>query len=112
VPERNVAYFSGHAFLNDTGKKRMQNILYNLNSVEESYGESTLTGVIQIHERVADIAMYIDLKSAYLNDYEKEETKDRLNKLIDLNRKIRTELEKQEEDLMTAASKLMPLVNR
>lgn len=88
----------------------MQNILYNLNSVEESYGESTLTGVIQIHERIADIAMYIDLNSGYLNDYEKEETKDRLNKLIDLNRKIRAELEKQEEDLMTAASKLMPLV--
>jgi hypothetical protein len=50
------------------------------------------------------------LNSGYLNDYEKEETKDRVNKLIDLNRKIRAELEKQEEDLMTAASKLMPLV--
>lgn len=103
---------SGHAFLTLTGKKYMQNILYNLNSVEESYGESTLTGVIQIHERISDIVMYVDLKSAYLNDYEKEETKDRLNKLIDLNRKIRTELEKQEEDLMTATSKLLPLVNR
>jgi hypothetical protein len=88
----------------------MQNILYNLNSVEESYGESTLTGVIQIHERIADIAMYTDLNSAYLNDFEREETKDRLNKLIDLNRRIRAELEKQEEDLMTAASKLMPMV--
>ena len=102
----------GHAFLTHAGKKYMQNILYNLNSVEESYGESTLTGVIQIHERISDIALYVDLKSAYLNDYEKEETKDRLNKLIDLNRRIRTELEKQEENLMTAASKLLPLVNR
>ncbi|SKC86405.1 hypothetical protein [Ohtaekwangia koreensis] len=88
----------------------MQDILYNLNSVEESYGESGLTGIIQIYERISEISMYIDMNSIQLNDFEKEETKDRLNKLIELNRKIRSELEKQEEELMNASLKLMTVV--
>ncbi|HEY9046554.1 MAG TPA: hypothetical protein VIN08_11690 [Ohtaekwangia sp.] len=88
----------------------MQDILYNINSVEESYGESGLTGTIQIYERINQIAQYIDTRADQLNDYEKEELKDRLRKLIDLNHLIREELEKQEEELTQAASKLLIVV--
>ncbi|WP_333819362.1 hypothetical protein [Ohtaekwangia sp.] len=85
----------------------MHDIAYNLNSVEESYGESGLTGIIQIYERIDQIAEYIETESEALNDYEKEELKDRIRKLIDLNHRMREELEKQEEALVTAASKLL-----
>jgi hypothetical protein len=77
----------------------MQDILYNLNSVEESYGESALTGIIQIYERIREISDYVSNNQQTLNDFEKEELRDRLDKLLNLNFKIRSELELQVKKL-------------
>ena len=72
----------------------MENLKFNLDSVEVSYGDNVLTSVIQIDERISSIASYIQMHNES-NDFEKTETIDRLNKLIELNHKIQQELEAQ-----------------
>jgi hypothetical protein len=77
----------------------MVNILYNLNSVEQSYGEATLTTVVQIDERINGMVEYVMHHNNDLNDFEKDELAFRVDKLISLNRQIAAELEKQAETL-------------
>lgn len=72
----------------------MENLKFNLDSVEVSYGDNALTTIIQIDERISDIAKYLRTHNEF-NDFEKTETIDRLNKLIELNHKIQQELEAQ-----------------
>ena len=73
----------------------MENLKFNLDSVEVSYGDNALTSIIQIDERISDIAKYLRTHNNDFNDFEKTEIIDRLNKLIELNHKIQQELEAQ-----------------
>jgi hypothetical protein len=86
----------------------MKNLLYSLNSVEESYGEVTLTNVVQIFERVNDIVESATVQLNSLSDFEREELTGRLDKLIALNLKVRSELRKQELKLDSLKMKLHP----
>jgi hypothetical protein len=72
----------------------MENLKFNIDSVEVSYGDNALTSIIQIDERISDIAAYLRTHDDF-NDFEKTEIIDRLNKLIELNQKIQQELEIQ-----------------
>jgi hypothetical protein len=72
----------------------MENLLFNLDSAEASYGENVLNTVIQIDERIGDIAEFID-KNRNHNDFELSEMTDRLNRLIQKNRDAQMELERQ-----------------
>jgi len=69
----------------------MESLLFNLDSVEISYGDNTLTSVIQINERISDIAEYLR-KHHEFNGFEKTQLADRLNKLVDLNHQVQREL--------------------
>jgi len=82
----------------------MKDLLYNLDSVAVSYGDNVLTSIIQVDERINEILDFF--KSDDFNDFEKAETADRLQKILDLNRDIRTELEKQEKKVSTLKNKL------
>ncbi|RAV98740.1 hypothetical protein [Pseudochryseolinea flava] len=76
----------------------MKNLVYNLNSVEASYGESTLTSVVQIFERLDEIHKQLKQQDQEpLNDFLKEEYTGRLEKLLELNMRIQHELQAQEE---------------
>ena len=86
----------------------MKNLLYNLNSVESSYGEVTLTNVIQIFERVDNIAESATAQLTGFTDFDKEELTGRLDKLIALNLKVRSELRKQEMLLLAVKMGLHP----
>jgi hypothetical protein len=71
----------------------MENLVYNLDSVESSYGDNLLTAVIQIDERISDLE---DFDSTRLNtDFERAEIKDRLDKIIARNKNVQMELERQ-----------------
>ena len=76
----------------------MENLLFNLDSLESSYGENLLTGVIQLDERISGIENFLQADHK-LNDFERTETEDRLRKLIVLNRNIQLELERQAQKL-------------
>jgi len=76
----------------------MENLLYNLDSVESSYGSSLITSIIQLDERISDISGFLSEDPA-LNDFERSELTDRLNKLIELNRNAQMELERQAQTL-------------
>jgi hypothetical protein len=76
----------------------MENLLYNLDSVESSYGSSLITAIIQMDERIGDIVGFLAEDPA-LNDFERAELTDRLNKLIELNRNAQMELERQAQKL-------------
>jgi hypothetical protein len=54
--------------------------------------------VIQIDERINDIAGHFDPENK-LNDFERSEVVDRLNKLIQMNRNIQMELVRQVQNL-------------
>lgn len=88
----------------------MKDLLYILNSLEEFYGETTLTSVIQADERVQNLMSTIS--SQNLNGYELEELADRLSKLVTLNSKVREELEKQARTLEEARLKMLPFAQR
>ena len=79
----------------------MKNLFYNLNSVEISYGDDTLTNVIQIAERIADIDECLKQLHGSLPDIEQQQIIDRLQKLVELNQRIKEELEQQVERLNT-----------
>lgn len=76
----------------------MENLLYNFDSVESSYGESLLTSIIQLDDRISDISGFLSEDPA-LNDFERSEIADRLNKLIEFNRNVQMELERQAQRL-------------
>ncbi len=90
----------------------MKDLLYVLNSLEEFYGETTLTSVIQADERVRDLIGNIAHRSGSLNGYELEELCGRLAKLITLNASVREELEKQFRTLEEARLNLLPFTQR
>ena len=72
----------------------MENLLFNMDSVEVSYGDNLLNSIIQIDERIADIDKFTHDHIAF-NDFEKRQMTDRLNKLIELNHKIKQRLDDQ-----------------
>jgi len=72
----------------------MENLLFNLDSAEASYGENVLTTVIQIDERISGIAEFVD-KDKNHNDFELSEVTERLDRLIRKNRDVQMELERQ-----------------
>jgi hypothetical protein len=72
----------------------MENLLYNLDSLESSYGSSLITAIIQLDERIGDLSGFL-AEDPSLNDFERTELVDRLNKLIELNRNAQMELERQ-----------------
>lgn len=72
----------------------MENMLYNLDSLESSYGSSLITAIIQLDERISDLSGFL-AEDPSLNDFERTELVDRLNKLIELNRNAQMELERQ-----------------
>jgi hypothetical protein len=84
----------------------MKNLLYNFNSVEESYGESALTTVVQINERIDEIADSFP-ESEPINDFLIEEFTGRIDKLIELNQKIQEELREQEAKLRRVNAELL-----
>ena len=88
----------------------MKNLVYNVNSVEETYGEAMLTTVIQVYERLEEISGGVKAQQP-LNDLLREEFAGRIEKLLQLNRRIQHELQMQEEMLQrTRASITQPLV--
>jgi|GEM_PF-2008438 len=90
----------------------MKDILYILNSLEEFYGETTLTSVIQADERVSDLVSSVANQTSSLNGYEVEELSDRINKLITLNARVREEFEKQSHALEEARLNILPFAQR
>ncbi len=83
----------------------MKDILYNLDSVEVSYGDAILNAVIQLNERIDEISS--QRQTSEFNGFEKSETADRIQKLVDLNQKIQKELQKQVEKLHKMELSLM-----
>jgi hypothetical protein len=87
----------------------MKNLLFSLDSVEVSYGDNVLNSVIQINERIDDIILFS--QNNQLNDFEKNETSDRIQKLVTLNQSIQQELQKQLEKLHQVELGLMSTVD-
>jgi hypothetical protein len=88
----------------------MKDLRYNLNSVEASYGEATLTSVVQIFERLDEISAQLSHEDAEpLNDFLREEYNGRVEKLLELNLHIQHELQAQEELLQRARANLHPI---
>jgi len=75
----------------------MKDLLFNLDSVEVSYGDNILNSVVLVNERIDEITRQFE--KVELNDFEKNQMADRLKKMIDLNHAIQEELEKQIEKL-------------
>jgi hypothetical protein len=93
-----------------SSKNDMKNLVYNVNSVEETYGEAMLTTVIQLYERLEEISGGVKAQQP-LNDLLREEFAGRIEKLLQLNRRIQHELQMQEEMLQrTRASITQPVV--
>jgi hypothetical protein len=84
----------------------MENLLRNLNSVEISYGDNALTSIIQIEERINDIAKSLN-DNDELSEFEKTEVRDRLDKLVDVNHDIQKELERQVSKIKDIQEQLM-----
>jgi hypothetical protein len=76
----------------------MENLLYNLDSTEASYGENLLTAVIQIDERISDIDAFTE-EAKLRTDFDRMEIKDRIDKIIRLNKNVQMELERQVQKL-------------
>jgi len=83
----------------------MKDLLYNLDSVEVSYGDAILNAVIQLNERIDEISS--QRKTSQFNGFEKSETADRIQKLVELNQRIQKELQKQVEKLHKMELSLM-----
>lgn len=76
----------------------MENLLYNLDSAEASYGENLLTAVIQLDERISSIDTFTeDVKLR--TDFDRMEIKDRIDRIIRLNKNVQMELERQVQKL-------------
>ncbi len=83
----------------------MKDLLYNLDSVEVSYGDAILNAVIQLNERIDEISN--QHQTSEFNGFEKGETADRIQKLVELNQRIQKELQKQVEKLHKMELSLM-----
>jgi len=83
----------------------MENLLFNLDSVEVSYGDSALPSIIQINERIQDIEKYLHEHQNF-NDFEKSQLADRLSKLEELNRQVQRELVSQKQKIAELKSSL------
>lgn len=83
----------------------MKDLLYNLDSVEVSYGDAILNAVILLNERIDEISG--QRKTTQFNGFEKSETADRIQKLVELNQRIQKELQKQVEKLHKMELSLM-----
>lgn len=83
----------------------MENLLFNIDSVEVSYGNDALTSIIQINERIQDIEKYLREHHNF-NDFEKSQLADRLSKLEDLNKQVQRELISQTQKLAELKSSL------
>lgn len=83
----------------------MKDLLYNLDSVEVSYGDAILSAVIQLNERIDEISS--QRETSQFNGFEKSETADRIQKLVELNQRIQKELQKQVEKLHKMELSLM-----
>jgi hypothetical protein len=83
----------------------MKDLLYNLDSVEVSYGDAILNAVIQLNERIDEISG--QQTTNQFNGFEKSETADRIQKLVELNQRIQKELQKQVEKLHKMELSLM-----
>ncbi len=73
----------------------MKDLLFNVNSIESWYGENVLTSVVQIYERINAIKDHLSENDKLLNDFEKKQFADKLDKLIELNKRIQQDLEQQ-----------------
>ena len=87
----------------------MENVYFNLDSIESSYGENILTAVIQIDERISDLEAFF-LKDESLNDFEKLQVVEKLNKINELNDKIHGELALQMQRIIRIQQGLNPAV--
>lgn len=76
----------------------MKNLIFNLNSAETSYGENLLTAVIQLDERISDLEEYQE-REQLRTDFDRTEIKNRLAKIISLNKNVQMELERQAQKL-------------
>jgi len=83
----------------------MKDLLYNLDSVEVSYGDNILNSVVQVNEQIEEILR--QRQTSNFNGFEKSETADRIQKLVDLNQKVQKELQKQLEKLHKMELSLM-----
>ena len=83
----------------------MKDLLYNLDSVEVSYGDAILNAVILLNERIDEISG--QRKTTQFNGFEKSETADRIQKLVELNQRIQKELQNHVEKLHKMELSLM-----
>ena len=87
----------------------MEDLNFNLDSIETWYGENVLTSVIQIDERIQDLASHFQLQES-LNDFERLQVVDRLHKIAALNKKIQDELALQMQKLNQAEESLTSII--
>jgi hypothetical protein len=73
--------------------------------VEVSYGDYILNSVVQVNEQIEEILR--QRQTSDFNGFEKSETADRIQKLVDLNQKVQKELQKQLEKLHKMELSLM-----
>jgi hypothetical protein len=76
----------------------MENLLYNLDSAESSYGDNLLTAVIQVDERISSIDAFAE-EVNLRTDFDRTEIKERIDKIIRLNKNVQMELERQVQKL-------------
>ena len=87
----------------------MEDLYYNLDSIQSQYGENVLTAVIQMDERIRDVASYFPTHDA-LNDFEKLQVADRLQQMAVLNAKIQHELDIQLQKITSIQDSLTSVV--
>ena len=99
-------FYNGITFYSTaiTNKNVMKNLLYNLDSTEESY-RVLLTSIIQIDERITDMIKNAD-EATTPTEFERSTLIKRLNTLINLNDEIKTELDNQSKKINTAQLKV------
>jgi hypothetical protein len=73
----------------------MENIRYNLDSLEVSYGNNVLNSVTLLNERLIDLREGTLKQLNELDNFQRVEISDRVFKLIKLNQAIQAELQNQ-----------------
>jgi len=87
----------------------MENVYFNLDSIESSYGENILTAVIQIDERISDLESFFE-KDESLNGFERLQVVEKLDKINVLNDKIHGELALQIQRIIKIQQSLKPAI--
>jgi hypothetical protein len=85
----------------------MENPYFNLDSIASAYGENILTAVIQLNERIDDLASVLSADEAS-NDFEKTQFSHRLKKILELQDMITKELGLQRQKLTAIQQRLFP----